>query len=95
MTAAPMVGDCPSDNMTCVLTMWAEVQAAIDQLIGTAEAVLADSQSAVAGHIAMKNQIRVAIFMQRTLDDYALKHTGPNAEYTVRAARKLRQYLGL
>lgn len=87
-----MTEECPSDNMTCVLTVLAEVQAAVDQLVGTSES-WNDADNGPVERALLIVQMKLARFLQATLDTYALQHASPNADFTVRAARKLRQGL--
>lgn len=84
-----MTDECPTTNMTCVLTMLAEVQAVADQLAGTAEAAsqepVTDAELRLTSHM-----VDLARFLQATIDTYEEKHGATDASFKVRAARKLR-----
>jgi hypothetical protein len=78
--------------MTCVLTVLAELQAAVDQLIGTAETVLQVPATEVELQLS-NHMIAVARFLQNTKDRYEDKHGETDTSFIVRGARALRQFL--
>lgn len=89
-----MTQECPSDNMICVLTVLAEVQACIDQLAGTAQSVLGQDPPA-AERFMLEHQLKVARFLQKTLDKYGEQHSNPPVDFALKAAQKLRHDLVL
>ena len=81
--------ECPTTNMTCVLTVLAEVQAVSDQLVGEGEHMHAVPATNVELTMA-NNMLQLARFLQATIDTYEEKHGATDASFKVRAARKLR-----
>lgn len=81
--------ECPTTNMTCVLTVLAEVQAVTDQLAGVAETLVMEPATSVELRMS-SHMTELARFLQATIDTYEEKHGATNASFKVRAARKLR-----
>lgn len=83
---------CPTTNMTCVLTVLAEVQAVVDQLAGAAETIAVEPGTKVE-LLLSSHMVELARFLQATIDTYEEKHGATDASFKVRAARKLRMAL--
>lgn len=81
--------ECPTTNMTCVLTVLAEVQAVADQLAGAAETIAMEPATTVELRLS-SHMVDLARFLQATIDTYEEKHGAMDASFKVRAARKLR-----
>lgn len=81
--------ECPTTNMTCVLTVLAEVQAVADQLAGAAETIAMEPATTVELRLS-SHMVDLARFLQGTIDTYEEKHGATDASFKVRAARKLR-----
>lgn len=81
--------ECPTTNMTCVLTVLAEVQAVADQLAGAAETIAMEPATTVE-LLLSSHMVDLARFLQATIDTYEEKHGATDASFKVRAARKLR-----
>lgn len=81
--------ECPTTNMTCVLTVLAEVQAVADQLAGAAETIAMEPATTVELRLS-SHMVDLARFLQATIDTYEEKHGATDATFKVRAARKLR-----
>lgn len=90
--SVPDVGECPTTGMTCVLTVLADMQAVIDQLVGMSESVRENADTALERHVAEKTLV-VARYLQNSKDRYEEKHGATDASFLVRAARALRQVL--
>jgi hypothetical protein len=78
--------------MTCVLTLLAEFQAAVDQLVGTYETITPNPATDIE-RLLLEQQIKVARFCQASIDRYEEKHGDTDVSFKVRGARALRQAL--
>lgn len=81
--------ECPTTNMTCVLTVLAEVQAVTDQIAGVAETIAIEPATTIELRTS-EHMVQLARFLQATIDAYEEKHGATDASFKVRAARKLR-----